>query len=207
MNTYLHKIWAKFIQLFQAYHSLFIPLSIFFSCVAFVCIFVLLTQEIRNTNEGKSNEEVIVEHDVVLTDELSQKVSDEVYVDVSGGVVSPGVIKALDNSRISDVILLAGGFSDTADLSKVSKSINLAKKVSDGEKIVIPVFGQENEVKEEQVSINDANASQLQTLKGIGQVRAEDIIAGRPYSSIEELINRNILPLTVFEGIKAKLEL
>lgn len=43
------------------------------------------------------------------------------------------------------------------------------------------------ECKEGQVDINTASVAQLKTVKGIGDKRAEDIIAGRPYRSVEDL--------------------
>lgn len=205
MDTYIRIIQVKLFELLRVSSHLFMPLSVICSIVVLVCLFVFINQDMSNERSDKSNTEIDIERDRVETDELSQKTLNEIYVDISGGVISPGIIKAPESSRVSDVVLLAGGFSNQVDVLRVSKSINLAKKVSDGEKIVIPMLGQENEEKEDLVSINDATASQLQTLKGIGQVRAEDIISNRPYSSIEELVDRNILPLTVFEGIKAKL--
>lgn len=205
MDTYIRIIQVKLFELLRVSSHLFMPLSVICSIVVLVCLFVFINQDMSNERSDKSNTEIDIERDRVETDELSQKTLNEIYVDISGGVISPGIIKAPESSRVSDVVLLAGGFSNQVDVLRVSKSINLAKKVSDGEKIVIPMLGQESEEKEDQVSINDATASQLQTLKGIGQVRAEDIISNRPYSSIEELVDRNILPLIVFEGIKAKL--
>jgi len=40
-----------------------------------------------------------------------------------------------------------------------------------------------------QISINSASKSQLMTLPGIGPSYADKIIAGRPYSTIEQLTN------------------
>lgn len=41
--------------------------------------------------------------------------------------------------------------------------------------------------KEGQVDINTATAAQLRTVKGIGEKKAEAIIEGRPYSSVDDL--------------------
>jgi competence ComEA-like helix-hairpin-helix protein len=43
------------------------------------------------------------------------------------------------------------------------------------------------ECKEGQVDINTASVAQLRTVKGIGPKKAEDIIAGRPYNSVDDL--------------------
>jgi competence protein ComEA len=51
------------------------------------------------------------------------------------------------------------------------------------------------------VSINWASNSELQSLPGIGEKRAADIIAGRPYQSTEEVVARGILTQGVWEKI------
>ena len=43
------------------------------------------------------------------------------------------------------------------------------------------------ECKEGQVDINTASVEQLRTVKGIGPKKAEAIIAGRPYNSVNDL--------------------
>jgi competence ComEA-like helix-hairpin-helix protein len=43
------------------------------------------------------------------------------------------------------------------------------------------------ECKEGQVDINTASVAQLRTVKGIGPKKAEAIIAGRPYNSVDDL--------------------
>ena len=43
------------------------------------------------------------------------------------------------------------------------------------------------------LDINSASQEDLQALKGIGDVRAKAIIAGRPYKGKDELVQKNIL--------------
>jgi competence protein ComEA len=52
------------------------------------------------------------------------------------------------------------------------------------------------------ISINSASEKELDTLPGIGEVTAQKIIQGRPYTSIEELKNKKIVKPTVYEKIK-----
>ncbi len=59
----------------------------------------------------------------------------EIVVHVTGAVKKEGVYKLKPGDRIVDVLELAGGAEMRADFS----SINLAEKVKDGQKIVIPV--------------------------------------------------------------------
>jgi len=52
------------------------------------------------------------------------------------------------------------------------------------------------------ININTASEAQLDTLYGIGPVRAGKIIANRPYSSIEELVSKKVLGESTLEKIK-----
>lgn len=52
------------------------------------------------------------------------------------------------------------------------------------------------------IDINRASAEELMTLKGIGEVRASNIIYGRPYARKDELVKRGIVPYAVYDSIK-----
>jgi competence protein ComEA len=52
------------------------------------------------------------------------------------------------------------------------------------------------------VDINRADEKELMKLKGIGEVRANAIIRGRPYARKDELVQRGIVPLAVYEDIR-----
>jgi DNA uptake protein ComE-like DNA-binding protein len=54
----------------------------------------------------------------------------------------------------------------------------------------------------EKIDINSASVEQLQTLKGIGPVRSEAIVKGRPYKGKDDLVRRKIVPQSVYDGIK-----
>ena len=52
------------------------------------------------------------------------------------------------------------------------------------------------------VNLNTASKSELDTLWGVGEKRAEDIINGRPYKNVEEVIEKGVLPETIVERNK-----
>jgi len=57
------------------------------------------------------------------------------------------------------------------------------------------------------ISINSASATQLMELKGIGEKRAADIIAGRPYEKIDDLLVKGILTQSLFTSLENEMTL
>ena len=132
-----------------------------------------------------------------------------IVVHVDGAVEKPGVYEMSADSRVSDAVSVSGGLSESADMVRV----NLAAKVTDGQKIYIPSFAEVSEGKpfgqsvagnstSALVNINTAAESQLDTLPGVGPVTAQKIIASRPYGSPEELLTKKAVGQSVYEKIK-----
>ncbi|MDQ6702876.1 MAG: helix-hairpin-helix domain-containing protein [Pseudomonadota bacterium] len=55
------------------------------------------------------------------------------------------------------------------------------------------------------IDINTASEEELRALKGVGDVRAANIIKNRPYKGKDELVQKNIIPAAVYAGIKDKI--
>lgn len=144
-------------------------------------------------------------------------VATDYYVDIKGAVHSPGVYQMREGDRIQQLIDRAGGFTEEADQSQ----INLAQKVADQMVVVVPAIGQATPLPSVQggtsapanggtqqgkIHLNTATAEELQTLKGIGQKKAEAIIQYRQehgsFQSIEELQQVKGIGPKVFEKLK-----
>ncbi|EHR60398.1 ComEA family DNA-binding protein [Saccharomonospora cyanea] len=122
-------------------------------------------------------------------------------VSVVGTVADPGLITVEPGARVADVIELAGGAKRDADLL----TVNLARRVSDGEQIYVGVTpppgassgptgsGGASESTEDRVKIdlNSADQGLLETLPGVGEVTAERILEWREqhgrFTSVEQL--------------------
>ncbi|MDA1010529.1 MAG: ComEA family DNA-binding protein [Chloroflexi bacterium] len=120
---------------------------------------------------------------------------DTVVVQVRGAVGVPGIYTMAPGDRVDDAIRRAGGPLIDADLS----ALNLALRVRDEDVVHVAVRG-EGTVR--LVDLNDASQSDLERLPGIGPVRATAIIAARPFATVEELIERGIVPAAVCEQLR-----
>lgn len=139
-----------------------------------------------------------------------------IFIDIEGAVVKPGLYKLPQGSRIQDGLVAAGGLSAQADREYIAKNLNLAIKLTDGAKIYVPSIGEavnDTSVLNTStqvgnvsglININSGSQTQLESLPGIGPVTAQKIIAGRPYSSVEEVLSKKIVGNKVFGQIKDK---
>lgn len=55
------------------------------------------------------------------------------------------------------------------------------------------------------LDINSASKDELDKLPGIGPVRADAIIKGRPYRGKDELLSKKIIPSNVYDGVKDRI--
>ena len=136
-----------------------------------------------------------------------------IFVDIGGAVKNPGVYQVSEDTRLFQVIEMAGGLSEEADADHV----NRASFVEDGQKIIIPVKGSENNggltsadtavssADTGLVNINTASADELKSLSGIGDVTAEKIIEYRSsnvFKSKEDIMSVDGIGSKTFEKIK-----
>ena len=154
---------------------------------------------IINREQTKNPEEEIIV-------ETSTPRHGEIVVDVSGAVEKPGVYRLPNDSRIQDALITAGGLGAKADRNYIAKYINMAQKLTDGEKIYIPSTDDQNNLKSSlTININMATLAELDGLPGIAEITAKKIVDGRPYQNISQLIEKKIISKTVFDKIKDKL--
>lgn len=137
-----------------------------------------------------------------------------VWIDLKGAVEKPGVYQLPANSRVIDVIKLAGGLTATAE----KRSVNLVDRLQDGQMIYIPHIGEAEELrtssintlndqaKGDLISINKASEEQLQQLPGIGPSRAAAIMAYREehgrFKKKEDLMEIPGIGEKIFEQLK-----
>lgn len=154
--------------------------------------------------------------DEAVQESVLSATSSRIIVDIAGAVESPGVYEATSGARLKDILIQAGGLSIDAEREYIARNFNLAKMVTDQEKIYIPsqteiatgIFAEPQRFLDVQnsdsqkININRATLEELDTLAGIGKITAEKIIQNRPYKSIEELLTKKIVKKNVYENIK-----
>ncbi len=168
--------------------------------------------EEQNLNNEKSDNEQSGKEQ--LNEEPSDETRKYIYIHICGAVVKPAVYKVEEDTRLFDVIQLAGGLAKDA----AGDFVNQAALVEDGQRVYIPAIDevegmkpedfQENEsnaLNSGKVDINKASREELMTLAGIGESKAESIIAYRQehgsFKTIEEIKNINGIKDSVFNKI------
>jgi competence protein ComEA len=132
-----------------------------------------------------------------------------VVVHVSGAVRNPGMFEVNDDTRVGEVIELAGGTNKTAETAE----INFARRVVDGEQIFVPkrVVGSREAKpvsKPAVLDLNLATGKQLADLPGVGQDLGAAIVAYRrrigKFTSIEQLLEVKGIGPRKLAGIKKR---
>ena len=191
--------------------------------LAFIWLFSIYGND-TSKNEIKKSQESNNEVEFKLG--IKEKENKTIMVDISGEIITPGVVKLPEGSRIIDAITAAGGKTEDADLSKV----NLAYILDDGVQLYIPRYNEklEKEIvqtepgvgiiqeginttskKDSKVNINTANKEKLATLPGIGEGTAEKIIEYRSktgkFKAIDEIKKIPGIGESKFKSLKDKI--
>ena len=152
---------------------------------------ITVSEENKDDKEKEGNEE-----------DKKENISSEtgIFVHIDGYVNNPGVYQLKENERTNALIEKAGGLKNGYSI----KNINLAAKLSDGDKVYIPsieeekILGNQNNnnvntvgkhtnngnnlnnnvsiTKNNKININTANVSELKQITGIGESTANKII-------------------------------
>lgn len=179
-----------------------------------VIIFMIINLGKIREFENKDNDKITnVESSINTDDDKSEENKEQkddnskeqivngggIFVHIDGYINNPGVYEIKENDRIKTLIDKAGGFKEGYSI----KNINLAAKLSDGDKIYIPSVSEEKNsennnintnlsgkgqnVKTDRnnvsimknnskININTANISELKQITGIGESTANKIV-------------------------------
>ncbi|MBB6601091.1 helix-hairpin-helix domain-containing protein [Bacillus pumilus] len=186
---------------------------------AIIITFFLLAGNKESAREpsvlkGDQDKQVTLEDKEEKTDNESSSI----FVEVKGAVKKPGVYTFQSDARVEEAIRRAGGFTSKADTIE----INQAAKLEDSMMIYVRKQGEaEREAqtagvdapssneKSQGVNVNQADATELQTINGIGPAKAEAIITYREehgeFQQIEDLRNISGFGEKTIERLKNEL--
>ncbi|HOO44334.1 MAG TPA: ComEA family DNA-binding protein, partial [Bacillota bacterium] len=128
----------------------------------------------------------------------------EIYVEIAGEVIRPGVYLVAESTSVKELIYKAGGVTVNCDLSRINWDLVLVL----GARIYIPSFEDADEVLDDSslININKANLETLITLPGIGDILGQRIIDYRAefgeFLTIEEIMNVSGIKESVYAQIK-----
>lgn len=204
--------------------------------LAFLGIFLLRQNQQQNDfKSAEQNQELLskeTKDDKMASSQSASSMShtNNVTCDISGAIRHQGVYTLKTGARLQELIDAAGGLTSRAQI----KAINRAVLLKDQDKIYIPYKGEkvavastrgtatggssatssnDSETKNEgeKVNLNTASAADLQKLNGIGEKKAEKIIAYREqngeFKKIEDLMQVSGIGEKTFAALKDQLAL
>lgn len=156
-----------------------------------------------------TSENMISEEASETAEQAAEAETQLLYVYVCGEVLEPGVYTLEPGSRIVAAVEAAGGFLPEA----ATEAVNLAEPVQDGMQIVVPdleTYADSGKEAARQaaglINLNTATVAELCTLSGIGETKAEAILAYRRelgfFSTTEQIKEVSGIGDSLFEQIK-----
>ncbi len=190
-------------------HFILKSIVIFIGLLLFLIIYYIANQETATVLYEQPNGNGLeipkeAEEEIIKETERDQSI----MVDIKGAVQNPGVYEVQANMRVHDVVQLAGGLTENADVF----SINFAERVYDEMTIIVMEKGQEiasnsgGNGTSPKVKVNHATKEELMTLPNIGPSKADAIIQYREENGMfqkpEDLMEVSGIGEKTFEQLK-----
>ena len=180
----------------------------------------------KNSNSNSKISSTKKDNSDILNKAATVSAQDKtIIVEIKGEVKKPDVYTLNENAIVKELIEVAGGLTENAELS----NINRAKKLQNHELVYIANKNDVNKegkntnsqiatsqnqgqgVSNKKVNINSAVLEYLKTLNGIGDSKAKSIIEYREqnggFKSIEDIKNVTGIGEKMFERIKDQIEI
>lgn len=178
-----------------------------------------LWEPAASQTEGARKEPVNSEDTRTSGEQMGQNESagtSDYAVYICGAVKHPGVYYFSPEARVCDAVDAAGGFTKKADI----QAVNQARVLADGEQITIPKrmsssrkkgepskeTQTDSGVAEKRINLNTAELSELTTIPGIGEAKAQMIIEYRSengsFRSTEDIMKISGIKEGIYNQIK-----
>lgn len=198
----------QLVRFYQQYKKLLLIAGFIIGGILFFTIQYLMKVPI--TEQSHAPNALIAEESSTVPEKENNT---KLFVDIKGAILHPGLYEVLPESRVANLIELAGGLTEQAD----AKQINLAQLLQDEMVVYIPMIGEEgvvqaNEAQTAQgndrskINLNKATLEELQKIPGVGQKKAEAILQYREekgaFKKIEEITEISGIGPNTFEKLK-----
>ena len=125
---------------------------------------------------------------------------------VTGAVARPGIYQLQPGDRYADALAAAGGPTDDAE----PLAVNMARRVRDEDHVHVPRHGEAAPggpaTASSPLDLNTASVAQLETLPGIGPVRAQQIVESRgkhgAFTRPDDLVTRKLIPQSQLDALR-----
>lgn len=178
----------------------------------------VVSLECLNNAEPTISIEMDRQEERTTEEKVPEDEKNQIVIHVCGNVNMPGVYTVKEGTRVVDAIAAAGGFHELAAVDYVNQALIL----NDGQQIYIPSQEevQKGAVKElaltlpstaflGKVNINHATKEELLSLPGIGEAKAERIIAYRKehngFQTIEDILQISGIKEAVYNKVKDRI--
>lgn len=159
-------------------------------------------ETLGSINEGNNTESKKLE---TKNNEFNnESETQSIVVDIKGAVKNPKEYELKQGARIRDLIDAAGGLKDSADQNKIRfsqvlndedciKIYEVGEVAEDSNIYIEEAGGSSSQNSSGKINLNKATLTELQTLPGIGEVKAQSIIDYRDssggFKAVDELTN------------------
>lgn len=198
---------------------LLIPFFLLFLCGCAYSDDVMLEsmEEDMDPGDGDDGSDLDMDRrdgDIGSDPDVDDPSGDTIYVYVCGEVRTPGVYAGSTDTRVWQMIDMAGGLTENA----ARQAVNQAEGCTDGQMIYVPAKDEEisaavgvpKESDDGLININTADAAKLMEINGIGESRAADIISYREkcgtFDTIQDIMKVPGIKEGMFSRIKDQIK-
>lgn len=171
--------------------------------IAFLIIVFLF--QIVACAQGEKETVTLEEAELERVEETEELQTDSIFVYVCGAVKQEGVYELPAGSRVYEAVAKAGGFREDAAKTQV----NQAEVLQDEAQIYVPTFAEQEEQQTQEdgkVNLNTASKEELMTLPGVGEAKADSIIAYREQQGRFETVEDIMQISGIKEGLFVKIK-
>lgn len=126
----------------------------------------------------------------------------KIHVDIEGAVADPGLYRVPQDTRVGDLLKLAGGLLDSFDPFYFYKEVNLASILKDGDKVYIPFEWEYYEsTASTPIALEDYIVTKNDHSDQLPNERSNDALSTQDTKTSNTKVNVNIATKDIIDGL------